>query len=224
MADLPRRRSTAPRSGSPVLTSSPKSPGEAPPAASTSRIPVRKTYKLYVGGQFPRSESGRSYVVRAPDGTPLANAVRSSRKDVRDAVRTRARRRRRVGGQDRHEPRPGALPRGRADGGAPRPVRRGGRGRGGRNRDGRRGAGRPVDRPLGLVRRLGRQDHARCWARSIRSARRTSTSPSRRRPASSASSRPRRRRCWVSCRASRRPSSAAMPSSCSRPSRGRSPR
>jgi acyl-CoA reductase-like NAD-dependent aldehyde dehydrogenase len=52
------------------------------------RIPVRKTYKLYLGGEFPRSESGRSYVVRAADGTPLANAVRSSRKDVRDAVRT----------------------------------------------------------------------------------------------------------------------------------------
>jgi acyl-CoA reductase-like NAD-dependent aldehyde dehydrogenase len=48
---------------------------------------VRKTYKLYLGGQFPRSESGRSYVVRAPDGTPLANAVRASRKDLRDAVR-----------------------------------------------------------------------------------------------------------------------------------------
>jgi len=58
---------------------------QAQPAA---RIPVRKTYKLYVGGQFPRSESGRSYIVRAADGTPLANAVRSSRKDVRDAVRT----------------------------------------------------------------------------------------------------------------------------------------
>ena len=56
-------------------------------ATSGERIPVRKTYKLYVGGQFPRSESGRSYVARAPDGTPLANAVRSSRKDVRDAVR-----------------------------------------------------------------------------------------------------------------------------------------
>ena len=57
-------------------------------SAAGARIPVRKTYKLYVGGQFPRSESGRSYVVRSPDGTPLANAVRSSRKDVRDAVRT----------------------------------------------------------------------------------------------------------------------------------------
>ena len=53
-----------------------------------ARIPVRKTYKLYVGGQFPRSESGRSYIVRTPDGTPLANAVRSSKKDLRDAVRT----------------------------------------------------------------------------------------------------------------------------------------
>jgi acyl-CoA reductase-like NAD-dependent aldehyde dehydrogenase len=56
-----------------------------PPLAE--RIPVRKTYKLYIGGQFPRSESGRSYVVAKPDGTPLANAVRGSRKDVRDAVR-----------------------------------------------------------------------------------------------------------------------------------------
>jgi acyl-CoA reductase-like NAD-dependent aldehyde dehydrogenase len=62
--------------------------GDVPAASSSQRIPVRKTYKLYVGGQFPRSESGRSYVVRAPDGRPLANAVRSSRKDVRDAVRT----------------------------------------------------------------------------------------------------------------------------------------
>ena len=53
----------------------------------TTRIEVRKTYKLYIGGQFPRSESGRSYVVRTPDGAPLANAVRGSRKDVRDAVR-----------------------------------------------------------------------------------------------------------------------------------------
>jgi acyl-CoA reductase-like NAD-dependent aldehyde dehydrogenase len=63
--------------------------GATPPAApaTAARIPVRKTYKLYVGGEFPRSESGRSYVVRSPDGAPLANAVRSSKKDVRDAVR-----------------------------------------------------------------------------------------------------------------------------------------
>ncbi len=52
-----------------------------------ARVEVRKTYKLYVGGAFPRSESGRSYVVSAADGTPLANAVRASKKDLRDAVR-----------------------------------------------------------------------------------------------------------------------------------------
>ncbi len=51
------------------------------------RIDVRKTYKLYIGGAFPRTESGRSYLVSAADGTPLANACRASRKDLRDAVR-----------------------------------------------------------------------------------------------------------------------------------------
>ena len=55
--------------------------------ATESRVAVRKTYKLYIGGEFPRSELGRSYVIRAADGTPLANAVRGSRKDLRDAVR-----------------------------------------------------------------------------------------------------------------------------------------
>ena len=54
---------------------------------SGPRIGVRKTYKLYIGGAFPRSESGRSYLVSAADGTPLANAVRASRKDLRDSVR-----------------------------------------------------------------------------------------------------------------------------------------
>ena len=55
--------------------------------AAGSRVEVRKTYKLYLGGEFPRSESGRTYVVSAADGTPVAHAVRASRKDVRDAVR-----------------------------------------------------------------------------------------------------------------------------------------
>jgi acyl-CoA reductase-like NAD-dependent aldehyde dehydrogenase len=55
--------------------------------AAPTRVDVRKTYKLYIGGQFPRSESGRSYGVDAADGSPLANAVRASRKDLRDAVR-----------------------------------------------------------------------------------------------------------------------------------------
>jgi acyl-CoA reductase-like NAD-dependent aldehyde dehydrogenase len=51
-----------------------------------ARIEVRKTYKLYVGGAFPRSESGRSYEVTDTKGRFLANAALASRKDARDAV------------------------------------------------------------------------------------------------------------------------------------------
>jgi len=54
---------------------------------ASDRIEVRKTYKLYIGGAFPRTESGRSYLVRSADGRLLANACRASRKDLRDAVR-----------------------------------------------------------------------------------------------------------------------------------------
>jgi hypothetical protein len=50
------------------------------------RLAVRKTYKLFLGGAFPRSESGRSYVVSDAAGGFLANAALASRKDVRDAV------------------------------------------------------------------------------------------------------------------------------------------
>ncbi|MFJ2028545.1 aldehyde dehydrogenase family protein [Streptosporangium sp. NPDC087985] len=50
------------------------------------RQAVRKTYKLYIGGAFPRSESGRSYVVTSSKGDFLANASKASRKDARDAV------------------------------------------------------------------------------------------------------------------------------------------
>ncbi len=46
-----------------------------------SRLPVRKTYKLYIGGKFPRSESGRTFEAEGQ------NVARASRKDVRDAVR-----------------------------------------------------------------------------------------------------------------------------------------
>jgi acyl-CoA reductase-like NAD-dependent aldehyde dehydrogenase len=52
----------------------------------TTRVPVRRTAKLYVGGEFPRSESGRAYEVLSPDGRLLAWAARASRKDLRDAV------------------------------------------------------------------------------------------------------------------------------------------
>lgn len=51
------------------------------------RLVVKKTYKLYIDGQFPRTESGRHYAVRSPKGDVLiANACRASRKDVRNAV------------------------------------------------------------------------------------------------------------------------------------------
>ena len=56
-------------------------------SSPASRIDVRKTYKLYIGGAFPRTESGRTYVVQTPSGEPLANACQASRKDLRDAVR-----------------------------------------------------------------------------------------------------------------------------------------
>ncbi|GHH77669.1 aldehyde dehydrogenase [Streptomyces sulfonofaciens] len=55
------------------------------PSAGT-RLGVLKTYKLYVGGRFPRSESGRVYEVTDSKGAWLANAPRASRKDARDAV------------------------------------------------------------------------------------------------------------------------------------------
>ncbi len=51
-----------------------------------SRLAVPKTYKLAIGGKFPRSESGRTYEVRTADGSFLANAAKASRKDARDAV------------------------------------------------------------------------------------------------------------------------------------------
>jgi acyl-CoA reductase-like NAD-dependent aldehyde dehydrogenase len=53
---------------------------------SPDRLAVRKTYKLYVNGAFPRSESGRTYEVTDAKGAFLANAAWASRKDARDAV------------------------------------------------------------------------------------------------------------------------------------------
>src|ERR687887_521371 len=52
--------------------------------AEVERLDVRKTYKLYIGGKFPRTESGRAYLVSDAKGKPWANACRASRKDVRD--------------------------------------------------------------------------------------------------------------------------------------------
>jgi len=53
---------------------------------SSKRLEVLKTYKIYIGGQFPRTESGRYYTPTNADGKKLANICLSSRKDFRDAV------------------------------------------------------------------------------------------------------------------------------------------
>jgi acyl-CoA reductase-like NAD-dependent aldehyde dehydrogenase len=75
---LPTRAATK----SAAATSASEEPGRS------QRIDVRKTYKLYIGGKFPRSESGRSYEVVSAGRSPafLANAALGSRKDARDAV------------------------------------------------------------------------------------------------------------------------------------------
>ena len=62
---------------------------DAEPAAAQrvpTRVTVAKTYKLFIGGKFPRSESGRTYQVSDAQGRFLANAAQGSRKDARDAV------------------------------------------------------------------------------------------------------------------------------------------
>jgi acyl-CoA reductase-like NAD-dependent aldehyde dehydrogenase len=55
-------------------------------AKERMRLNVRKTYKLYINGEFPRTESGRYYEVRTKEGELVANACRGSRKDLRNAV------------------------------------------------------------------------------------------------------------------------------------------
>ena len=85
MATPDRRSSSPARDGTSRATGARAAAVAA--SAAPARLEVRKTYKLYIGGAFPRTESGRSYLVAAADGTPLANACRASRKDLRDAVR-----------------------------------------------------------------------------------------------------------------------------------------
>jgi len=60
--------------------------GTQPGSSGGKRVQVLKTYKLYIGGQFPRTESGRYYIARNNKGEQLANVCLSSRKDFRDAV------------------------------------------------------------------------------------------------------------------------------------------
>jgi acyl-CoA reductase-like NAD-dependent aldehyde dehydrogenase len=73
----------------PILRARIRLPSKTKAAAKTAapeRLAVRKTYKLYIGGAFPRSESGRSYPVTDSKGRLLAHAAQASRKDLRDAV------------------------------------------------------------------------------------------------------------------------------------------
>ena len=80
-----------------------------------ARLPVKKTYKLFIGGAFPRSESGRTYEAQGQ------NVARASRKDARDAVVAARAAQPKWAGGDRVQPRPGALPDRRDDGGARSP-------------------------------------------------------------------------------------------------------
>ena len=78
-------------------------------AVMTSRLNVRKTYKLYINGEFPRTESGRFYAVTGKGGELLANACRGSRKDLRNAVAAARKAFSRLERQDRVQPRPDPL-------------------------------------------------------------------------------------------------------------------
>ena len=53
----------------------------------SGKIPIAKTYKLFINGAFPRSESGRTFSVNNPEGELIANVSQASRKDFREAVR-----------------------------------------------------------------------------------------------------------------------------------------
>jgi acyl-CoA reductase-like NAD-dependent aldehyde dehydrogenase len=81
------KRRAAPRAS--VLEQRPAQPLATTNGAGArgGRIGVRKTYKLYIGGAFPRTESGRAYEILDARGRLLANASRGTRKDIRDAVR-----------------------------------------------------------------------------------------------------------------------------------------
>src|SRR5216117_1281089 len=70
-----------------TMKAAPKSAKRSAKPPAVLDLDVRKTYKLYIGGAFPRSESGRSYPVADVRGKVVARPARASRKDLRDAVR-----------------------------------------------------------------------------------------------------------------------------------------
>ncbi|MFM9909316.1 MAG: aldehyde dehydrogenase family protein [Chitinophagaceae bacterium] len=69
-----------------ITNKSGRSNGIKASKATSKRIAILKTYKLYIGGQFPRTESGRYYIALNKKGDQLANICLSSRKDFREAV------------------------------------------------------------------------------------------------------------------------------------------
>ena len=122
MATRARKASTSPGRTGTTRAAAARAQNAAA-AAAPARVEVRKTYKLYIGGAFPRTESGRSYVV-------AGGRRHAARQRLPGLAQGRARRGPgrargvpRLGGQDRDEPRPGPVPRRRADGGPPRAVR-----------------------------------------------------------------------------------------------------
>jgi acyl-CoA reductase-like NAD-dependent aldehyde dehydrogenase len=86
-ASTATRAQTRTRRASVLDAPAPAPLATASAADGAGRLGVRKTYKLYIGGAFPRTESGRSYEVLDTRGRLLANACRATRKDIRDAVR-----------------------------------------------------------------------------------------------------------------------------------------
>jgi acyl-CoA reductase-like NAD-dependent aldehyde dehydrogenase len=81
------RTATRAKRASVLERSASRLPAPAAAGSGGDRIGVRKTYKLYIGGAFPRTESGRAYEIRGAKGELLANACRGTRKDIREAVR-----------------------------------------------------------------------------------------------------------------------------------------
>jgi acyl-CoA reductase-like NAD-dependent aldehyde dehydrogenase len=84
---MARRRNGNGKPNGQIATASKRPPRAAPDSSTIAgRLPVLKTYKIFIGGKFPRSESGRYYVLKSPTGAAVANICRGSRKDFRDAV------------------------------------------------------------------------------------------------------------------------------------------
>jgi acyl-CoA reductase-like NAD-dependent aldehyde dehydrogenase len=69
-----------------VKKSLPATNGHASNGEVSTRLDIKKTYKLYIDGKFPRTESGRFYALKGSDGKVIANVCKASRKDLRDAI------------------------------------------------------------------------------------------------------------------------------------------